>query len=231
MNVIKINMQELNEIIQLTKDREEFTKTWLHIIENGFIWNEFMLKVIELDQTYKVSIEGKNKEQYINIKKIQYDKNGLVTKAYKYRLSIIEYLERLKVFVLEARKKGVSEIYRENDELIDIIPPMKFMEYIIRESQKRKYEYVIKEEKEIKENTISKKAKKNKIEYNLLDAIKIYQKNEGEKRKYEITCESWDIRGHFRHYKSGKVVWIAPYKKGKKIKEENNKEYKLRSEK
>lgn len=231
MNVIKINMQELNEIIQLTKDREEFTKTWLHIIENGFIWNEFMLKVIELDQTYKVRIEGKNNEQYINIKKIQYDKNGLETKAYKYRLSIIEYLERLKVFVIEARKKGVTEIYRENDELIDIIPPMQFMEYIIRESKKKTYEYVIKEEKEVTEHTKNKKVKNNKKEYNLLDAIKIYQKNEGEKRKYEITCESWDVRGYFRHYKNGKVIWIAPFKKGKKRKEENNKEYKLRSEK
>lgn len=231
MNVIKINMQELNEIIQLTKDREEFTKTWMHIIENGFIWNEFMLKVIELDQTYKVRIEGNNNKQYINIKKIQYDKNGLATKAYKYRLSIIEYLERLKVFVVEARKKGVTEIYRENDELIDIIPPMQFMEYIIRESKKRTYEYVIKEEKEIKEHTKNKTVKNNKKEYNLLDAIKIYQKNEGEKRKHEITCESWDVRGYFRHYKNGKVIWIAPFKKGKKRKEENNKEYKLRSEK
>ena len=231
MNIIKINMQELNEIIQLTKDREEFTKTWMHIIENGFIWNEFMLKVIELDQTYKVRIEENNNEQYINIKKIQYDKNGLVTKAYKYRLSIIEYLERLKVFVIEARKKGVTEIYRENDELIDIIPPMQFMEYIIRESKKRTYEYVIKEEKEVTEHTKNKTVKNNKKEYNLLDAIKIYQKNEGEKRKYEITCESWDVRGYFRHYKNGKVIWIAPFKKGKKRKEENNKEYKLRSEK
>lgn len=30
-----------------------------------------------------------------------------------------------------------------------------------------------------------------------------------------FTCPSWGVAGHYRHYKSGKVVWIAPYKKGK----------------
>ena len=28
-------------------------------------------------------------------------------------------------------------------------------------------------------------------------------------------CEAWSVRGHYRHYKNGKVVFIAPYIKGK----------------
>lgn len=32
----------------------------------------------------------------------------------------------------------------------------------------------------------------------------------------EILCELWSVRGHYRHYKSGKVTFIAPYQKGKK---------------
>ena len=24
----------------------------------------------------------------------------------------------------------------------------------------------------------------------------------------------WGVRGHYRHYKSGKTVWINPYRKG-----------------
>ena len=31
----------------------------------------------------------------------------------------------------------------------------------------------------------------------------------------EITCPVWEVRGHMRHYKSGKTVYVAPYRKGK----------------
>lgn len=35
-------------------------------------------------------------------------------------------------------------------------------------------------------------------------------------RPYVRHTEAWDVRGHWRHYKkSGKTVWIAPFKKGK----------------
>ena len=34
------------------------------------------------------------------------------------------------------------------------------------------------------------------------------------KRKFIRHCEAWMVRGHYRHYKSGKVVYISPYKKG-----------------
>lgn len=35
-------------------------------------------------------------------------------------------------------------------------------------------------------------------------------------KEREITCPCWGVAGHYRHYKSGKVVYIAPFKKGKK---------------
>lgn len=38
------------------------------------------------------------------------------------------------------------------------------------------------------------------------NVVKIYQRH----------TETWNVRGHFRKYKSGKEVWIKPYKKGKK---------------
>lgn len=62
-------------------------------------------------------------------------------------------------------------------------------------------------------------------------AIKQSQKNEGKdivlnldqaivyiKRKglHKIHCECWGVRGHYRHYKSGKVVFIESYQKGSK---------------
>lgn len=30
-----------------------------------------------------------------------------------------------------------------------------------------------------------------------------------------ISCEAWGVSGHWRHYKSVKVVWVKPYVKGK----------------
>ena len=37
---------------------------------------------------------------------------------------------------------------------------------------------------------------------------------------HEITCPCWGVMGHWRTYKTGKKIWIKPYKKGK----ERNKE-------
>lgn len=31
----------------------------------------------------------------------------------------------------------------------------------------------------------------------------------------EITCPCWEVRGFYRHYKSGKVIWVNSFKKGK----------------
>ena len=36
------------------------------------------------------------------------------------------------------------------------------------------------------------------------------------KRHNNITCPCWGVAGHFRHYKSGKTVFISSYRKGKK---------------
>lgn len=36
-----------------------------------------------------------------------------------------------------------------------------------------------------------------------------------ERTAREITCPVWEVRGHMRHYKSGKTAYVAPYRKGK----------------
>lgn len=30
-----------------------------------------------------------------------------------------------------------------------------------------------------------------------------------------ITCPAWEVRGYYRHYKNGKVIWVDGYTKGK----------------
>lgn len=34
-------------------------------------------------------------------------------------------------------------------------------------------------------------------------------------KHHTITCELWGVKGHYRRYKSGKTVYIAPYTKGR----------------
>jgi len=36
---------------------------------------------------------------------------------------------------------------------------------------------------------------------------------EGEKRRYEIRTGEFTVRGHYRHYKNGKTVFVQPYRK------------------
>ena len=40
-------------------------------------------------------------------------------------------------------------------------------------------------------------------------------------------CEAWEVVGHYRHYKNGKVVYIAPYYKGKNKNAIDGKTYKI----
>lgn len=47
----------------------------------------------------------------------------------------------------------------------------------------------------------------------LLDDIINYVSYSG--RKHGINCECWGVRGHFRHLRSGRVIWINSYEKGK----------------
>ena len=45
------------------------------------------------------------------------------------------------------------------------------------------------------------------------------------KRNHEIHCLAWGVKGHFRHYKSGKVIFISPYIKGKEKDKYQGKDY------
>ena len=44
-------------------------------------------------------------------------------------------------------------------------------------------------------------------------------------RNYTRKTESWNVVGHYRHLKSGKVVWVQPYRKGNKEMKTEPKKY------
>lgn len=84
-----------------------------------------------------------------------------------------------------------------------------------------------KEKTERKENK-NKTIKENKVY--LLDEIVEYVNENGltdsKNGTHKINCPCWSVRGHYRHYKSGKVIFVENYKKGK---ERENKEPKSKT--
>lgn len=66
----------------------------------------------------------------------------------------------------------------------------------------------------------------------LLNDIVKYVSIHPTKKSIKYRCEVWGVRGHIRHYKNGKTVFIEPYKKGAKrdILEPKSKTYRLKNE-
>lgn len=96
--------------------------------------------------------------------------------------------------------------------------------------QSPKAEVVISERKESMNTNKNKKVKtsKNRKTYIHKKIYKVLNVPEDYvKRSYIRTAESWGVRGHWRHYKNGKKVWINSYIKGRKDKQEKSKEYRI----
>lgn len=65
----------------------------------------------------------------------------------------------------------------------------------------------------------SSNGKKNKVRVERVIRINTAELEKAIKAHKEIKCPCWGVMGHYRTYKSGKRVWVNPYKKGK---ERNN---------
>ena len=89
-------------------------------------------------------------------------------------------------------------------------------QYIMNESYRRttiqkESSYIGDSENEQTEKAV--RIRKPVVNYLLGDIVEYVSRSY---RKHNITCECWGVRGHFRHYKSGKVTWISGYEKGKR---------------
>lgn len=89
--------------------------------------------------------------------------------------------------------------------------------YIMNTPRDKVYKHKIK--KQVDESKKQNKHKRKDDEIYLLDEIVEYVNKNGltanSKATHHINCPCWSVRGHYRHYKSGKMVFIKNYKKGK----------------
>lgn len=95
-----------------------------------------------------------------------------------------------------------------------------FMAYVICKSEKSKLE-IREERRELKAKTGSNRPANNSNDkvYLLDDIVRYTATHKPTGIKHNITCPAWEVRGYYRHYKSGKTVWVNGYRKGK---ERNN---------
>lgn len=81
----------------------------------------------------------------------------------------------------------------------------------------------------------SKKKRNKKRKVRVIRVLRVNQEELAEytKTHRKIECPCWGVMGHWRKYKSGKEVWIAPYRKGRERDNPNAyspKEYQLEEE-
>ena len=117
-------------------------------------------------------------------------------------------------------EKNVEDALEKSKELWVDILPIGIMAYIVNKSAKRKLE--IKEERRaLKAKTGSNRPVNNSNDkvYLLDDIVRYTATHKPTGIKHNITCPAWEVRGYYRHYKSGKTVWVNGYRKGK---ERNN---------
>lgn len=214
----------MNTIIIYDKDIEKM-KVYeaAHRFEN-FIFNDFRLswKHDGYKVVYKIHIEG-------NINEVHY------------RMIDGDSFKDCK-FIFADEEEGVRFVQTPAGELVDILlnyeiwkkdsneDTKNFIEkkfvseasficlvkqYIMNESYERKT--IQKVSSVDKTNNVSGSRENRRVERKvvqfLLDDIIDYVSSSG--RKHNVYCECWAVRGHFRHYKNGKVTWISSYEKGK----------------
>ena len=233
---IRVTMKEMEDILKWPDTREETYQVWKHIVEHGFLFDYFTL-VIEDDSVvydrhlgvkgpvpkhaYKVKLNGTGVEQKINVKMIYEGADKLMHNKLL-ETSVPEWIDAMTEVMKDTRHKHWKDWNVDKKE-VDVLCPMMFMQYAVLKSMNREVIEMSTTQRRYKPMS-ERKQGKPKEEYKLFEVIRKYSKHINH-NKHHFTCEAWQVKGHFRTYKSGKKVWIKPFQKGKgKIKD---KEYRL----
>ena len=208
------NSEMLNLITKYTLVDQEAPELLSHIYEHGFVFNEFTL-IWEDMYTYKVKIDGVLDNQTIHVKKIIRSKEGCHGHK-NIDFTLADYLNNLGKSLLDNKGKSIKDITMESVRetwSVDYIPVVSFMQYALYQAMHREIVHKDKTDKVYKKS--SRKTKYTpKMEYTLNEVIVRYSEHINHS-KHVITCPKWDVKGHPRHLKSGKITWVKPFTKGK----------------
>lgn len=221
---IRLTQNELNTVVAMPADERDFYKALTHIYNHGFLFDYFTIVSEEgfsgydlpivgtvPKHTYKVKINGTMESQTIDVK-IICEMRDKTTKHWTHTTTIEKWVNSIADTLHAAASAPVNK-WDVNKPEVDILIPMMFMVYAVLKAMNR--EVIIIPETSRRYTPVSeRKTSKPKDEYRLFEVIRKYSRHINH-NKHNITCESWQVKGHFRHYKNGKVTYVKPYIKGK----------------
>lgn len=203
---------------------------------------EFTLKILDVDGSQKGRVLFKK-----TCMPIPFEESDLVLKNALY-VFMYDYLNDEPSYKMIIGY-GFSKNYLENHATFSYEIPIGINEFILFsldgaeleysvDRKKMKFLYMLLQEvfynrptvfietarREIPIGVKIKKTKKQILKKRVVKVVKVLQLNSTDYGEYlgkrrVITCPSWGVIGHIRTLKSGKQIWIKPYRKGK---ERNN---------
>lgn len=206
----------INNMGDFFKRYDDIEKDLVDYYENSkFIFNECKL-IFNDDDRLTNEIIMMEDETYFKIKwcnkRIKADCEFEIIEGEEIKLRNVIASVSYRSLIKEGLKKSKAKKLLENFASIAYYEYMKAKAIILYELNNRNK--IIKESKN-KSRNCNKSSKKvyEKKEIYLYDELIEYISHSN--IKHNIKCEAWTVRGHYRHYKSGKVVFIESFKKGK----------------
>lgn len=218
MNKVIVSTKEMIPLLKNTYTIEETSKYFEHLLVNGFVFNEFTL-VWTGFYIYKVKITDTDDKGHIfHIKRI-WEMNDGTHKHNEIDFELHEYLDNIGTAMKKLKGRSVQSMMVNRDLMeetwaADVLPVIMFMMYVLHKSINREIveiETTTKKYKPLEQRKYN--PPKNKT-YKLIDVVRKYERHIN-KNKRHITCDYWEVKGHFRHLKNGKTIYVKPYSKGK----------------
>ena len=198
-------------IIQIPLEHKMFNEEFSGSLEN-FIYDEFaLIYTLKAEVVLGFTVLFNSDDGDISGTEIYLVRRGNEwIKDIVYRIELDESTHEGMTVYCNSEEKKYTEIGHDISQMV-----VRTMAYIMSTPRDKTIKSKTSKEKIGKTTKIT-NGNANKIY--LLDEIVDYVNENGLTilpGKHIINCPCWNVRGHYRHYKSGKVVFIKNYEKGK----------------
>lgn len=212
----------MNTIIVPYEDIQDEHETY----ESGFIFNEFILGLARGRKAHEVLIRIEDENSWFSGKIYAVPIFGKEKDSYLLKIWYLikvaktgEIVVHMTPMVDDMPKKEIERYINIGHDygeqivraLITIMEKIENRNKIVKESMGGR----AKPQKQVKN---AKRGKDNRV-FLLDDLVEYVTKNNIYPKHsvhHSIQCPCWSVRGHYRTYKSGKTVFVKPYRKGKK---------------
>ena len=130
-----------------------------------------------------------------------------------------------------AEKYVADNVERYTQNILSFVKVMSWMNYLSKNPEIKILENNDRKSMRKQQSHLNEEPKQKQKQI-IINGIKFISNNSQimsklQSRKIQRLTESWTVRGHYRHYKNGKTIYISSYTKGKKDGEKFGKKYSL----